>query len=767
MPTRRHALALGAIGGAALPLSGHSHPLAHARTPVAVPALPGAEITDLGSPMSALTVVEGAFGSLPDGRLAAYGPAQGENSALTISTVTDPAEAIGSPHMMGAGGGPTIAVAPDQTVYVGTYNNGDLYRWHPDSETMENVGSPTSPAQFLYGLSSAPDGTVYGGTYPDAHVWSYHPDEGFADLGRITDDTSIQYARATAYDSDHHALWVGTQASPRLLRKDLATGEVTQITPAVPFTGSSISDMDFAEGHVIVTNNLHLRVFDAATRTEVDVIDAATGEVTREYDQMGRGVSDARDGKVWFGSTDGKIRHLAHYDLASRTATLTSHTTNNLPLIGYGWTVEDDHDVLYAFSGNYAAGAFRYDLTTNTSSNYTFELAPSPSPLGNVTVAPDGGTVVINAFLNGNGVKRDVASGEITPIVRLGQVEGWGWGENNTLYAGTYPSGSIKEYRPFEEESSTNPRTLAELSVLADQIRPDEVVVRDGRVWATSQPDYGMRGGAVTAINLADGEVTLTRPVVDDHSMCSLAFAEERIFAGSSRSGGTGTSPVPGSAELVELDPENHAIVQRLVPVEGARSITGLLVHDGRLIGLADTTVFEVDLTDFSISRTLALPGISGESGPGAGDIMRHPNGHLYAIAQSGLFVVDPLSFTRADRLGDGLRVKRAALSVDGSLWVLVYEEGFSNPLNHAQVVPTTLEPVDARWLVHVRDELTTVPNRFVAPGRTVADVAATAYPSGRDNDPDGEQHLANLVAEGVISTAERVAISRVGRATR
>ncbi len=766
MPTRRHALALGAIGGAALSLGGHSI-TAHARIPAAAPALPGAEITDLGSPMSSLTVVEGAFGTLADGRLVAYGPAQGENSALTISTVTDPAEALGAPNMTGAGGGPTIAVAPDQTVYVGTYNNGDLYRWHPDSETMENVGSPTSAAQFLYGLSSAPDGTIYGGTYPDAHIWSYHPDDGFSDLGRITDDTAIQYARATAYDPDHHALWVGTQASPQLYRKDLTTGALTQVAPAVPFTGSSISDLDFAEGHVFVTNNLHLRVFDAATAAEVDILDGVTGEVTRTYQQMGRGVSEARDGKVWFGSVADTVRVLAYYDIASRTAVATEHTTGNLPLIGYGWTVEDDGDVLYAFSGNYTAGAFRFDLQADTSSNYTFELAPSPSPLGNVTVAPDGGTVVINAFLNGNGVKRDVASGEISPIVRLGQVEGWGWGGDNTLYAGTYPSGSIKEYRPFEEGSATNPRTLAELSTLADQIRPDSVVVHEGRVWATSQPDYGMRGGAVTAINLADGEVTLTRPVVEDHSMCSLAFAGDRVFAGSSRSGGTGTSPVSGSAELVELDPENHAIVQRLVPVEDARSITGLLVHDGRLIGLADTTVFEVDLASFDLGRTLALPGISGETGPGSGDIMLHPNGHLYAVAQSGLFVVDPLSFTRAERLGDGLRVRRAALSADGSLWVLVYEDGFSNPLNHAQVVPTTLERVDGHWLVHVRDQATTVPNRFVGPDRTLADVVGTAYPAGKPNLPSGEQELAQLVADGMITTDERITISRTGRATR
>ena len=215
MTTRRSVIALGAAGSIGLGLgSTLSTPrLAHARGPADPPPLPTVTIDDLGSPMSSLTVVEGAFTTLPDGRLAAVAPAQGENSELNVSTVDDPATQIGRYAMTGAGGGPTITVTDDNLVYVGTYNEGHLYCWDPATEEMADLGNPTGAAQFLYGLSAAADGTVYGGTYPDAKVWSYHPDDGFTDLGRITDDPDVTYVRSAAYDAEHHALYVGTNPS--------------------------------------------------------------------------------------------------------------------------------------------------------------------------------------------------------------------------------------------------------------------------------------------------------------------------------------------------------------------------------------------------------------------------------------------------------------------------------------------------------------------------------------------------------------------------
>jgi len=768
MPTRRTLLTVGAGSTVALGLGPVPAGAATRVDTAADPAvLPGASITDLGSPMTSLTVVEGAFATLADGRLAAFAPAQGENSELNVSTVTDPTPVQVARHpMTGAGGGPSITVAPDQSVYVGTYNAGHLFRWRPDTATVADLGTPTSPSTFLYGLCTGPDGTVYGGTYPDAKLWSYHPDRGFTDLGRVTDDPAITYVRSVAYDADAHALYAGTQPQPRLYRKDLASGTVTALVPAAPLTGTGITDLDWFDGHLFVANSLQLRVFDTTTDTEIDVLDGATGAVTRAFSITGRGTSAVRAGKVWFSGTGPSGPALASYDLASRTATFTGHPLGGA-LIGLHWTTEDDHDVLYAFAGNYGAGAVRFDLQADTTTRFTLAISPAPSPLGNIAVSPDGATVAINAFLNGNGVKRDVATGAITPIARLGQTEDWTWVARSgvaALYAGTYPSGSLKEYRLDQPDSATNPRTLVELkSEPYRQIRPDDVQVHQGRLWAASEPDYGLRGGAITTVDLADGTVTVTRPVVADHTMCSLAFDQDHVFAGSSRDGGTGTSPVPGSAVLVEFDPDARTVVRTLTPVAGARSISALLVHDGRLLGLADTTVFEVDLTTFTTTRTFALPGLGGSTGPGGGELVLHPNGYLYVQAQESLLVVDPLSLATASTLAT--RVRRAALSVDRSLWCLKRPDGFSEPLHHLQVVPDGTTTPDVRWLVHLDDVATGVANRFVATGRTLADVAADAYASdGAEDRARARAEFSRLVSSGVLTSNEHRAIVRAAR---
>ncbi|MFW6596951.1 hypothetical protein ACQBAU_06535 [Propionibacteriaceae bacterium Y2011] len=775
MPSRRTVLALGAAGSVGLSLGPGLGPAttASARTRSGPPPVPGGTVTDHGSPMSSLTVVEGAFGLLPDGRIAAYAPAQGENSALNVSTVTDPAEQVGQYAMTGAGGGPTIVVAADQTVYVGTYNSGHLFRWDPATEQMTDVGTPTERSTFLYGLSAAPDGTVYGGTFPDAHAWSYHPDRGFTDLGRVSTTEAVQYAKSTAYDPDRHALYVGTRPVAELWKLDLASGEFTRLSPAAPFTGNELSDLDYAEGHVFACNTRQLRVFDAATDTEVDVIDAATGQLTRAYSITGRGASEARAGRIWFSTAGPEGTVLGHYDLATRVATATRHRTVAGSLIGYHWTTEDDHDVMYGFAGNYGAGAMRYDLQADTAKVYKFALSPAPSPLGNIVVSPDGSSVMINAFLNGNGVRRDVATGEITPIARLGQVEDWTWvddpaGGDSIAYAGVYPSGSLKAYRPDQPTGDTNPRTLVELKAEPNaQIRPHDVQLHDGLLWAASEPDYGQRGGALTSVVPADGEATVTRPVVPDHTMAAFTFLDDRMFAGSSRNGGTGTTPVEGSAALVEFDPDARTVIRSVAPVDGARSVNAMLVHDGRLLGLADTTIFEVDLTSFEVTRTFPLPGVSGATGPGSGDLVIHPNGYLYAQAQGALFAVDPLSLQVAANLMS--RVNRAPLSADGSLWTLLRPDGFSEPLHHAQFVPDSDTEPDNRWLVRIRDIVTPVANRFVETGVTLADLLAELFPAKGPTGTEAEVStvLAELVATGVITPDERLELSRAARRAR
>ncbi|MGW0228102.1 hypothetical protein ACWDWO_07300 [Actinopolymorpha singaporensis] len=717
------------------------------------PAAPRGELEDLGSPMSSLTVVEGAFGHLPDGRLAAYAAPMGENAQLNVSATTfpDPTTQLGRYTMTGASGDATIAVAPDGEVYVGTFYEGRLFQWDPATEQMTDLGQATSEATYLYGLSVAGDGTVYGGSYPDAHVWSFKPGSGFTDLGRITDDPDIKYARSTAYDPVHHALYVGTAPVGKVFRLDLTTKQIGEI-PLAPNAkpASAVADLDYADGQILVNYDGMLRAVDTNTNTEIPVVDGDTGQVTTSYPMSARGVSTAIRGGVYTSSVYNGAVHVVRYDLATHTVERTGVTSRRGALIGYGWDTENGHDVLYAFAGNYSGGGFRYDIDSGESGSLQFQITASPSPLQHVLPNHDGSKVFVDAFLNGNTSAYDVATGTSSPVARVGQVEDWTL-HDGTVFAGTYPNGSLVS---LPEETGTPLTTYARLQDTDSQIRPIEAKEHDGKIWYGTEPDYGLRGGAIAVLDPNTKTVEVTRNVVPDHTIASLAFLDDSVYAGTSTQGGTGTEPAPGDAKLVRWNPDTKTVVRSVSPVPGAGSVNALTVHNGHLYGLADGTLFEANPGTLAVTRSLRLK-VSGGFGASGGELVFHSNGYLYVSAGSSLVVVDPLAFTQQTTVTDAqLRLEP---SPDGAMWTLLRPDGFTNFLHLGRYTPaaTRCSTPDNRDYVTLFGKTTTVRNRFLEPGCTLQDLLLRR--AGRTSDTATvKPWLDRLAGTGQLSTTER-----------
>lgn len=750
------ALPLVATSAAAAPASGVA---TSAQSFLRTPPPPGGDLTDHGSPISSLTVVEGAFGTLPDGQFVAYAAPMGENAELNVSSTTFPGTTtqLGRYPMPGASGDATIAVAPDGSVYVGTFYQGHLYRWDPATTQMTDLGSPTGTASYLYGLSVAPDGTVYGGTYPDAHVFSYQPGIGFTDLGRPVADPAVQYVHATAYDPDHHALYVGTQPVAHIARIDLDTHAVTDV-PFRPVAGANaVSDLDVTGGRLFANVSGKLRVFDTATSAEVDFLDANTNTRPDAYSIAARGVSEVRQNGAYFTTAYSGSTWVVRYDVTTDTLARTSVRSTRGALIGYGWRSEAGHDVLYAFAGNYSGGAFRYDIDAGTAGSMQLQISPAPSPLENVLPNSDGTQVFVNAFLNGATSRYDVVAGTASAITRVGQAESW-VRSGNTIYAGTYPNGALVSL-PVTATSTTPLTTYAQLKQSDQQIRPLAAVEHDGNVFFGTEPDYGLRGGAIAVLNPADGTVKVTRNVVPDQTIASLAFVGGQLYAGSSTEGGTGTVPLPGSASLVRVDPATGQVLAATTPVPGARSITALAEHNGHLFGLADTTLFQLDPTTMQVTRTLALDA-AGQPPANTGDLVFHPNGYLYVNVGSSLIVVDPFAFTQRGLLNN---VNRLQLSADRSLWTLVEPAGFTNFINLGQYTPAPtacLNP-DTRDFLTILGVQTRIHNRFVITGCTLQDVINAVFDGSRS---DAQGDLAELRRNGHIRASELAAIAKVLR---
>lgn len=759
--TRTRALGAALMTGALICGTGLTASAAPSGLPASytAPTPPGGALSDFGSPITSLTVVEGDFGTLPDGTFAAYAAPMGENAQLNVSTARNGTNTqLGRHTMQGASGAPMVQVAPDGRVYVATFYDGHLFRWDPATGQMTDLGRAPGGATYLYGLSIAPDGTVFGGSYPNATVWSYRDGVGFTDLGITIPDASVQYTR-TVYDPDRNDLWIGTQPTAHLYRYDLDTGSLAEVTlAAAPKAVNQVADLDYGGGRVFVNWGGYFRVVNTETLTEVAFTDTSAGLPWTAYPMAARGTSEWKRGGVYFSSTQtvaGKASvEVVRYDTATDTVRRTgANTTVRGALIGYGWTVENGQDVLYALAGNYSGGGFRLNIDTGAWGRLQYDITATASPLQHVLPTQGGSQVFVNAFLNGNTSRWDVAAKTATPVTRFGQVEDWML-VGDTVHAGTYPTGNLVSV-PEAATATTPLTTYASLKDSHAQIRPIEVQEHGGRIWYGTNPDYGQHGGAIAILDPVSKAVDVTRNVVPEHTIAALAFIGDAVYAGSSTIGGTGTEPVAGSGTLVQWDPATKTVLRSLTPVQGARSVNALTVHNGRLVGLADHTLFEVDPVSWTVTRTLHL-GTTDAVQAGEGEVVFHPNGYLYASITDAVVVVDPLAFTKRTVLPAGTH--RLELSPDRSFWTTLRPEGFTNFLNLGQFVPETTRcgDADTRDFVAPLGRATTVPNRFLETGCTLQDLFPTVPAAPKSWAGTVNPWLDSLVASGQISQTER-----------
>lgn len=730
------------------------------------PPPPTGALADLGAPLKSLTISEGVIGPDHEGRTMAYAVPLGENARLNVVDVAT-RTLVRTVTLPGASGGHTVAVAPDATVYVGSFYNGRLYRYHPATGTVDDLGQPLPGESYVYGLSIAPDGTVYGGTFPNARVFAYRPDGEIKDFGSM--DPTLQYVRNTAYDPERQVLYAGLSTKALIKRIDVRTGAVRDVTPA-GLTGTTVLDLDYAGDRIFANVDGKLVVLDAETNERVDVVDAASGQPTSTYPVAARGVSPERQGGVYFTTTG---YYVARYDLATDTVSTRMPDGRTLratrgATIGYGWAVENGNDVLYALAGNYSGGGLRYDIDSGTNGSLQFPFEYVPSPLQHVSTRADDAKVYVNAFLNGQLGVYDPATGATTQPVRTGQVEGWTWSDGK-LYAGTYPNGTLTVWDPAKPAASgSNPLNVFSLKTSHQQIRPVAVVAAGDRILLGTSPDYGLYGGALTVYDKVTGEYQVHRDVVPRHTVAALAVTGSTVWGGTSTEGGTGTDPLPGEAKLFSFDAATGTKTGELTPVPGASTINELTVdRDGRLWGLADGTLFQFDPATRTVLRTTTIhtQGVAA----GEGELAWHPNGYLYGVSRQRLFVADPLAGTATVVPTTGAH--RITVSGNGTVYLLLRPEGQTNFTNLASYVPApgACAAPDVRARAYVDGVDSGVANRFVRDGCTLTDLAPRRGDLSAEAFVEAVSAWANgLKDAGVVTNAEAKALRQAAHvATR
>ncbi|PZF87799.1 hypothetical protein C1I99_27135, partial [Micromonospora deserti] len=717
-------------------------------------------VTDFGVQQTALTVFEAHYGTGAGGRPVVYGVQMGSPGVLSV---TDPVtrELLHTAYLADSSGAWGITQSGDGTVYAGSYPNAHLYSYDPQTRATVDLGAPVPGQTVLYGLRPGADGRVYGGTYPGAHVFSYAPGEGFRDHGRMY--PGEQYVVDVAVDPARDVLWAAVGTAGHLVRVDLATGEKRDIWPeALRGDANYPYDVNLVGGKLFVKRH----------KLQALVLDPDTGAVLADGFSMGsRGTSPlAPDGRsVYF--TSGT--ELWRYDLPTDTVgpvrdAAGAPVRSDGAGIGFGFL----DGQLYAVIGNYAGQALRYDPATGASERYRLPFPPQALDINNITAGPDG-RIWTNLYINGNLAVLDPTTGTAANVGRLGQADGFGW-HGGRMYQGVYPYGGVLVYDPAQPyRLGTNPRELFRLQP-EGQNRPIAFASAGSRVYVGSTPDYGLWGGALTVYDTTTGARTTRRDIVTDQGVVALAVVGDRLWGGTTISGGGGTVPRAAEAKVFTADLETGEKIAEYVPVPGADAITSLVAGpDGMIWGLADGEVFVLDPATGAVTHRVDVPG--GYSGVADELVVSAADEYVYASLDGYLLKIDPLS--KAVRVIRDAQTYRLTQDGQGNLWFRNGVKAANRAVQYGSHLLRYVPEADACPRSDLRPTVsagtvTAVPNRYAEDGCTVNDLIRDE--AHWDRHGAFVAHVASvtgdLVDAGVLDAAEQDAIvtaageSRVGR---
>nr|WP_108871229.1 hypothetical protein [Tessaracoccus timonensis] len=487
-----------------------------------------------------------------------------------------------------SGGSWAVKIGVDGTVYVGTWGAGQLWRKRPTDAEFVLMGRPDR-VSYIWAMDVDDQDNVYLGTFlsstEDGHLFSWNERDGFRDYGVPVPGAA--YVRGIA----HHegTVYAGTFPVNDIVAVDVATGEMQSLPPFK-------RPMRENQGLRVTDGVLWAHVSGAAT-IAFDIESQTWLPV--DVPGFGRGLSNTGpDGRVYTDS----------YTLMAIVA--VDPVTGEYESVGtkpggetfaIEWLTSDDGErrlFCMQASGQLLSYAIGEDgLTVQNLPNVPGQLADPAQ----IAEGPSG-EIWASSMMIRNYVPFDVTSDEWgDQIMAMGQGDSM-IAIGDDLWVGSYSGAQIFRYRisdPVEE--GVNPELVFALSTV-DQDRVANMQVADGRLLVGTIPGYGKNGGALAIHDLATGETSTFRNVIQDHSVVGVMGHEGRVFVGTSVHGGLGIDPPPGDGVLAEVDPSTGEVLRQVVPVPGQKGVREIVVGpDGGLWGLAGGELFRADLETLAV----------------------------------------------------------------------------------------------------------------------------------------------------------------------
>lgn len=493
-----------------------------------------------------------------------------------------------------------MVTGPDGKIYLGTVGEARLFRFDPKTGRTTDLGRSSATETYLWDLTVGSDGWIYGATFPNAKLIRFDPQTGqMEDLGRM--DPEQQYARFIAADKGFVYLTVGF-AKNRLVAYQISTGEHRNLLPK-KLEQYQLSLVTSQKGDVYV--GVRRPAGGLVVGYRADGWNLVPVDLRNSQLPVPRRLPQLRDGRLISRLTDREIESI---DPQSRKLTIKQFrpATQEMPIfrLGAGGTTS-----LYG-SSNLPLRLFRVDLPSR-------QLQP---------LAGEGGAIYSFLFYQSR-----IFLGGYSTLAPIQVMDD----ENRAAMANaTAPTSRPITWK--DADKSWRPWAM--------------IVGPDKKIYIGSVNGYGNTGGKLTVVDPSDSQVDGSYTVIADQSVGSLATWNSLVVGGTSVRGGDGSAPISGEAHLFFWDPVRQASIFDIVPVPGAKDITGLVARNGQIFGLAGAfdrrnQLFVFDPQTRKVVHRSTLPAGIAVNATLWNSLAVGPDGDLYGLCTTGIYSIDPKTY--------------------------------------------------------------------------------------------------------------------------
>lgn len=584
-----------------------------------------ARITRLDSPIKTVVVYDGGFGRLKDGTPVTAFILKGSPGILHVLDLRT-REVLFREALPGTDEGSwSVTIARDGTVYAGG-TSGNMYRWKQGGH-VELLGGMQGS---LYGPVEAPNGDIYAGHWPSGHLLVWRKGAApMVDLGAPVPGES--YVRSLAVAGNR--LYLGVGAHPHLVRYDIPTGKLTEITLPKELMAT---DAQMVVGLTTVAG----RLFGALGGT-IFVMDLKTEKVIQTVPNAGGDSSIASPeykGKTYLGVRNG----LVEYDLATNTWKPLPYPTPGAGKRDYMW-VPLRYGIPHLVSITWGGGLWAFSPDRKKYQSWDMPLEGQPISVQAMEPGPDG-NLYMSGYPGGTAARWNLKE-EKSEMFTLGQAEGMGH-VGNTMYFGIYPKASVVAL------DTTKPLTATKkvLDIGEEQDRPFGWATDGETLFIGTVSTYGKLGGALTTFTPSTGAHETFRNIIPKQSVIRLAYRDGLVYGSTTVWGGLGEKPTEEAARIFVWDPKTKKVVRQAAPDFAAfngspKAINGLTFGpDGNLWASWQGTLAVVNPKTLKVERAKILrpSGWDLTHSWENQDMVWGRDGVLYAVLDGKLSAVDP-----------------------------------------------------------------------------------------------------------------------------